>query len=124
MKKHIVFVDDMPQLLQIAEAMLVKLGFRVTAFASAAQALDFLSDSSTRVDLVITDQSMPDMSGIDLVKAVSALPSAPPVVLATSLHYADRIDDYLDLGVLCLLPKPFSISDMQNVVETALGLTV
>ncbi|MEM7611275.1 MAG: response regulator [Pseudomonadota bacterium] len=123
MKQHIVFVDDMPQLLQIAEAMLERLGFRVTGFVSSSKALEFLQANLADVDLVITDQSMPDMTGIDLVQAVIRMPEAPPVVLATSLMYVDRIEDYRELGVHHLLPKPFSLSDVEHAVTTALNST-
>lgn len=119
---QIVFVDDMPQLLAIATKMLRKLGFTTEGFTSAAEALDYVTRHCASIGLVITDQSMPEMSGIELARRINALVDAPPVILATSLHAAARLDDYLAIGISGLLPKPFSVSDLQSVVSDSLAV--
>ena len=118
---HVVFVDDMSQLLTIATKMLSMLGFETEGFTSAGEALDYITRNGDTISLVITDQSMPEMSGIELARRISALSEAPPVVLATSLHAASRLDDYLAVGISAVLPKPFSVSDLQAVVNSTIA---
>ncbi|MEL6868960.1 MAG: response regulator [Pseudomonadota bacterium] len=116
-EQEIVFVDDMPQLLTIAEQMLKKLGHKVRCFANPVDALTYINDAADQVGLLITDQSMPCMTGLELIGAVRELPARPSTVLSTSVPEASTVADYLAHGVDAVLPKPFTMSELETVVR-------
>ncbi|MEO0575878.1 MAG: response regulator [Pseudomonadota bacterium] len=116
--QEIVFVDDMPQLLAIAEGMLSKLGHPVRCFANPLDALAYIGKATSEIGLLITDQSMPAMTGLELIGAVRELPCELPSVLSTSVPEPAAVDDYLARGVNAILPKPFTMSELEAVVRS------
>ena len=106
----ILVVDDDPLVLMGTVDMLEDLGHLVMPAKSGLQALDILPE--TRVDLVLTDQSMPQMTGSQLATKIRALHPDLPIVLVTG--YAALPQD-LPLGVR-RLGKPFSQNDLIRVV--------
>jgi len=116
--QEIVFVDDMPQLLAIAEGMLSKLGHPVRCFGNPLEALAYISKAANKIGLLITDQSMPAMTGLELIGAVRELPTELPSVLSTSVPEPAAVDSYLAHGVSAVLPKPFTMSELEAVVRS------
>ena len=106
----ILVVDDDPLVLMGTVDMLEDLGHLVMPAKSGLQALDILQE--TRVDLVLTDQSMPQMTGSELATRIRALHPDLPIVLVTG--YAALPQD-LPPGVR-RLGKPFSQNDLIRVV--------
>ena len=66
--ERILFVDDEEALTEMAEDLLVKLGYMVTARTNSSKALALIREDPSRFDLVITDQTMPNLTGIELAK--------------------------------------------------------
>jgi PAS domain S-box-containing protein len=113
--RRVLVVDDDPLVLTNTEAMLEDLGFTAVCAASAREALERLDDQS--FDLLLTDQIMPSMTGLELIAEVAKRRPALPAVLATG--YAD-----LEEGVATEVPrlaKPFSQAELLAVVEAVLG---
>ncbi|WP_375261479.1 PAS domain S-box protein [Palleronia sp.] len=109
-------VDDDPLILMNTSLMLEDLGYRVIEAHSAAEALDVLGEQ--HVDLLITDQIMPRMSGMELVKIARELRPDLPVILATG--YMDL--DELGAPDLPKLDKPFGFEQLKAIVrETVRG---
>jgi PAS domain S-box-containing protein len=109
-------VDDDALVLFNTVAMLEELGHNVLEAMSGAAALDLLRDK--KVDLVITDQAMPQMTGAQLIDAIRAQWPALPVVLATG--YAE-----LPAGMARNTPKlakPFTEADLAKVLADVLDL--
>jgi PAS domain S-box-containing protein len=71
--RHIVYVDDYEALVFLAARLLRKHGYRVSTFLSGEQALAWFREHAEPVDLLVTDQNMPGMSGVELAQAVRAL---------------------------------------------------
>jgi len=108
---RVLAVDDDPLVLFNTVAMLEDLGHIAVEAPSASEALKHLREQS--FDLVITDQAMPKMTGMQLIEAMKAEWPDLPVVLATG--YAE-----LPGGVGVNLPKlskPFTEQDLQSVLE-------
>lgn len=114
-KPRIVFVDDTRALLDVVEPMLAALGCAPATFADAAAAIRFID--SHAVALVITDLSMPDISGVELIQRVRACDGELPIAITSGAIDAARQEDYLSLGVCAILYKPFSIDDLARVLE-------
>ncbi|EYD71516.1 sensory box histidine kinase/response regulator [Rubellimicrobium mesophilum DSM 19309] len=105
-------VDDDELVLMNTVIMLEDLGYQVIEARSGAEALQLLSE--TKVDLVITDQGMPRMSGTELAAAARQTHPGLPVILATG--YLDLPKEAEDLG-LPKLDKPFSQDQLQAIIR-------
>jgi PleD family two-component response regulator len=63
--EHILFVDDEELILEMGKEVLESLGYKVTAARHATEALNLFRENPSRFDLVITDQTMPDLTGLN-----------------------------------------------------------
>lgn len=110
----LVVVDDDSLILTNMVAMLEDLGHRAFEASSGQQALDILRREST-IDLVITDQAMPQMTGLQSIRQIKAERPELPVILATG--YAELPPD-ADTG-LPGLAKPFRQYDLAQAINYA-----
>lgn len=113
----ILAVDDDALVLMNTTAMLEELGHTVAEAYSGKQALDILREDST-IELIITDQAMPQLTGVQLAEVARREFPGLPIVLATG--YAE-LPPGPDLG-LVKLSKPFREQDLIRVIAEALDL--
>jgi len=113
----ILAVDDDALVLMNTALMLEDLGYTVIEAYSGADALKELKSGAHRIDLVITDHSMPRMTGSELAAAIHQEWPDLPVVLATGYAELPSGGD----NRLPRLPKPFSQNQLQDIVISALG---
>ena len=120
-EERILLVDDEPSLVDVGRSMLERLGYRVEARTDAAGALRAFENDPDGYDLVITDQSMPGMTGADLVRAIQKRRPGKPVVLCTG--YSDLVDPERarQLGIRAFLVKPFGYDQLAETVRGALA---
>jgi two-component system cell cycle sensor histidine kinase/response regulator CckA len=118
--EHILFVDDEQFLTEIAEQMLMRLGYTVTTRTSSVEALELFKSSPIRFDMVITDMDMPNMSGDSLAQTLIKIRPDIPIILCTG--YSDRIDEKRakELGIKAFAMKPFVMRDMAVLVRKVL----
>jgi DNA-binding response OmpR family regulator len=95
--------------------VLEELEYRVLEAADAAEALAFVKDEANGIDLLMTDQGLPDMRGTDLAVRVRELRPQLPVLFASG--YSDTID--VPDGMHSI-GKPFSIDDLRDKVKSIL----
>lgn len=112
----ILVVDDDALVLENAAAMLEDMGHRVRRAGSAAAALDLLAEEGA-VDLVVTDQAMPGMTGLELAAFLRARRAELPVLLVSGLVDIDPAQ----LGDLAVLAKPFTQEKLAAGVRKVLG---
>jgi len=119
-KGRILVVDDEKTILSSMHRVLEESGYSVTAFEDAVEALDVFSRDPGGFDLVITDLTMPGMTGIELSKKLLALRSDLPVILSTG--YSDVIDEreMNSLGIREMIMKPSNIVDLKTAVRRVL----
>jgi CheY-like chemotaxis protein len=114
-------VDDDELMRVVIERLLSRMGYRVRSFASASEAISALRADPASVDLVLSDQNMPDRSGLDFAADVRALRAELPIVIATGFlddGYAQRA---AGLGVAAVLRKDRVMEDLSLVVSRALA---
>ncbi|WP_407529164.1 hybrid sensor histidine kinase/response regulator [Methylobacterium oryzisoli] len=111
----VLVVDDDPLVLMNTSAMLEDLGHSVLEASSGEQALRILRRSET-IDLLITDQLMPGMTGTQLIEVLRAEHAGLPVILASG--YAELPED--ELAGLVRLGKPFQQADLARALVTSL----
>jgi len=107
-KEHIVYVDDDPFLVEIGKEMLLDLGYRVTTFTDSGKALTFLGVHRSEVGLVISDLTMPGLTGIGLARSLCEAGVAIPMMIYTG-YQDDLAGENLDLlGIREVLLKPIT----------------
>ncbi|MFW6052710.1 MAG: PAS domain-containing hybrid sensor histidine kinase/response regulator [Desulfosalsimonas sp.] len=119
-KGCILLVDDEHQIVELERQMLENLGYEVVPRTSSVEALEAFRHNPGRFDLMITDQTMPNKSGIDLIKEVRKLDADLPVILCTG--YSERVSrkNTEALAIEELLLKPISKNHLAWAVNKAL----
>jgi len=112
---RVLAVDDNSSLLRFLVSAFTASGCAVTAAPTAEEALDRIDADA--FDLVVSDIKMPGLSGLDLLRAVKARQPATPVVLITGAPSVNSAVFGLRHGAYDYLPKPFSIKEVQGLVE-------
>lgn len=105
-QEHILYVDDDPFLVEIGKEILLSLGYRVTAFADSVAALDYLIAHPGEVDLVVSDLTMPRLTGIDLARSLRTAGRTVPILLYTGYDEELVGEDLAALGICKVLLKP------------------
>ncbi|MCC5885544.1 MAG: response regulator [Gammaproteobacteria bacterium] len=117
---HVVVVDDEVSVANFMSELLEHAGYRTSVFNDPGAALDYLR-STDDVDLVITDQTMPHMSGSDLAAAIVGLPRPMPVILCTG--YGNVTPEDFNPGthnIEACLAKPFRLKELLETVQQVL----
>jgi PAS domain S-box-containing protein len=118
--EHILFIDDEDFLIDLGKNMLEKLGYRVEARTQPVEALEVFRAAPDKFDLVISDMTMPNMTGDILATELMKIRPDLPVIICTG--YSERIDDQgaQELGIKGLMMKPFTIRSLSKTVRNAL----
>jgi PAS domain S-box-containing protein len=117
---HIMFVEDEEPLAKMATEALTRFGYTVEAFTSSAEAWKRFGAEPGAFDLVITDQTMPEITGSRLAEQMLALRPDLPVILCTGFSKTLTPTSAKALGVRMLLEKPIGIKDLAQAARTAL----
>ncbi len=120
-REHILFVDDEVGVVHAGKMMLERAGYRVTATTSSTEALRLFRERPEEFDLVITDQTMPQMTGIALARRLRAIRKALPVVLCTGYSETLSGDTANRAGIGEVVLKPITRKEMTRAVRRALG---
>ncbi len=119
--EHVLCVDDEPALVELLRDQLMTLGYRVTAHVSPLEALsDFLS-RPLDFDVMLTDLTMPGMSGADLAERILKARPDMPIVMATGYGHVMSEERARELGLRPLLYKPFSMAALGDAIQDALA---
>lgn len=119
-REHIMLVDDDRFLLKIQERILARQGYRVSAYDSASEALAAFRAQPRHFHLVITDQTMPKMTGVDLARELVALRPGLPMLLTTGFSGRVSSDKARSMGFHDILLKPVAKNDLAATVRRAL----
>ncbi|HEB51009.1 MAG TPA: PAS domain S-box protein [Desulfobulbus sp.] len=123
--ERILFVDDEPMIADLGRKMLGQLGYAVTATSDPVAALELLRKNPDCFDLVITDMTMPGMSGMELVREIGALRPALPVIACTGFNRKMPHQDWnKQKNVRQLLMKPMGFKELAQAVRKALDTGV
>jgi putative nucleotidyltransferase with HDIG domain len=112
---RVLAVDDNASLLRFLISAFTANGCAVTSASTAEQALELIAGEA--FDLVVSDIKMPGLTGLDLLRAVKGRHPATPVVLITGAPSVNSAVFGLRHGAYDYLPKPFSIKEVQQLLE-------
>ena len=119
-KERILFVDDEKAMVDAIQPMIERLGYKVTARTSSIEALEAFRANPDRFDLVITDFTMPNMTGMELAKELLKLRSDILIILCTG--YSEHINEYKAKasGIRAFLTKPVFLGEIAKTIRKVL----
>jgi len=117
--KQVLLVDDEPLLASMLQRQLTSLGFAVNVHTSSLTALEAFRAQPNAFHLMITDNTMPHMTGLALAKEILSQRPELPVLLISGLGAEQSELD--ELGIARLLPKPYTFGDLARTLRELVG---
>ena len=118
--EHVLFIDDEKQIVEMQKQMLERLGYRVTTQTNSFAALQAFQSNPDLFDLVITDMTMPKMTGEKLAAEIKKIRPEQPVILCTGFHEQITKERALKKGISELLMKPVGMRDLAGTIRKVL----
>jgi len=118
--ERILFIDDEEMLVQMAHDMLSQLGYQVTVRTSAVEAFELFTAAPRSFDLIITDQTMPNMTGIEFAQKVLALQPEIPIVLLTGYSETVTPEVAKQAGICEYIMKPVVEEQIAKTIRSLL----
>jgi CheY-like chemotaxis protein len=122
--EKILYIDDEPMLADMGRQLLEKLGYDVISKTDAIEALALFRAQPANFDIVITDMTMPKMTGEKLAKEIMQIRSDMPIIICTGFNKLITRQKAQDLGISGFLMKPLSIGDLAVSIQDALGKSI
>jgi len=118
--ERVLFVDDEEMIIKPLTKMLQKIGYRVSSFTNSLEALEAFKKAPDIFDVVITDLSIPGMSGLQLSAAILKIRPQMPIILCTGFSYNLTDEKVKELGIRALLMKPVIKSELLRMIRQVL----
>ncbi|MBR9985576.1 MAG: response regulator [Desulfosarcina sp.] len=118
--EHILIVDDEEMLVDMMRQVLEQLGYKVSAYSDSAEALREFLGCPRLYDLLITDMTMPGMTGTGLAKAVKAVRNNLPIILCTGYNEQISQENAQSLGIQSLIMKPVGMQQLAETIRSVL----
>jgi CheY-like chemotaxis protein len=119
----VLIVDNEKALVALTEEILAELGYEPIGFSSSTMALQAFRDSPQRFDIVLTDESMPELNGTDLARQVALVRPDLPILLMSGFAGAQLHKSAHALGIRELLRKPLQRKDIAECLGRVLNST-
>ncbi|MCF8025910.1 MAG: PAS domain S-box protein [Desulfobacteraceae bacterium] len=119
--ERVLFVDDEPSVVNMGRLMLESLGYSATACGSGTEALEKFTEAPEQFDLVITDMTMPQMTGLELAREIAAIRPNIPIILSTG--YSSKIPANVTrtTSIREVARKPLSKKNLAHLLSRVLS---
>jgi signal transduction histidine kinase len=121
--ERILFIDDEPPLVDLGNQMLERLGYKVSTRTSSLEALELFKVKPDQFDLVLTDMTMPHMTGEKLAGEIMKIRSDIPVIICTGYSEYISEEKAKEIGIKAFIMKPLVMRDLANTVRKILDNT-
>lgn len=118
--ERVLLIDDEETLAEMGQEMLEELGYRVTTRTSSTEALALIRSDPSKFDLVITDQTMPDVTGVDLAREIIAVDAQMPIIMCTGFSHVVDSETAKQAGIRAFAMKPLTKGEIARVVRKVL----
>jgi CheY-like chemotaxis protein len=118
--ERILIVDDEDMLVELNKQRLARLGYNVVATTSSMDALHIFRQGPDSFDLVITDETMPNLTGMDLATELLNVRAGIPILLCTGHSDKVSMERARKVGIKAVLTKPLDKREMAEAVRRAL----
>ncbi|MCP4717165.1 MAG: response regulator [Deltaproteobacteria bacterium] len=118
--EHVLLVDDEQMNISFTRKILEQLGYRVTARTSSIEALEAFRNMPDKFDLIITDQTMPNLTGADMAKEMLLIRPPIPIILCTGFSELISESQALSMGISEYVTKPIVRAQLAMTIRKAL----
>jgi CheY-like chemotaxis protein len=119
-EERILLVDDEPDIVEVGTLLLEKLGYRVDARTSSAEALELFRNDPGKYDLVMTDMTMPGGTGRELAEGMIAIRPDIPIILCSGFSHQIDKNDAMKMGIRAFVMKPLKLQEIAHAVRKVL----
>ncbi|MGD0232158.1 MAG: PAS domain S-box protein [Syntrophorhabdales bacterium] len=117
---HLLIVDDEAELVEMEKEMVERLGYSATAVSESLAALALFKEDPGKYDLVLTDQTMPNMAGLDLARELISIRPDIPIVLITGYRDVVDTESVGEAGVKKVIAKPMTRAEIGKAIKQLL----
>ena len=119
--ERVLYLDDEEALVRVGTRLLERLGYEAVGFTTAAEALAAVGEEPARFDAVITDVSMPGISGLDVARRLLGVRSDLPIALISG-YITDELQAMAEsVGVRAVIHKPITATELARTIRDLLG---
>ena len=118
----LLFVDDEEDIVKMRRQMLEYLGYKVFAARDGVEALKIFNENKETIDLVITDQTMPKMTGLRLAEEILTIDGEIPIILCSGYSDAVTTEEANRAGIRRFLAKPLDMRQLSISIRELLPL--
>jgi PAS domain S-box-containing protein len=118
--ESILYVDDEPALVEVGTKILQSLDYKVTSRSSSVEALEAFRSQPNRFEMIITDQIMPHMTGLELAREILTIRPGIPIIICTGFSETVTPERAEELGVSAVVMKPLVSSQIAGRIRSIL----
>jgi PAS domain S-box-containing protein len=118
--ERVLFVDDEEALVEMGENILADLGYDVVTRTSSREALDLFTLDPTHFDVVITDQTMPEMTGVELARKILSIRPDIPIIVCTGFGHLVDANRAPVTGIKAFAMKPLTKKEIAETIRKVL----
>jgi len=119
--ERVLYLDDDEVMVVMVERLLERLGYRVTCLHDPARAIEFVRAAPREVDIVVSDLNMPELSGLDVARALHAIRPELPVIISSG-NLPDQLQAEARLaGVRALVHKQYTLEELGGLIHWVLA---
>jgi PAS domain S-box-containing protein len=118
--ENILLVDDEPAVVRLEQQMLERLGYKISSHTSSLDAVEVFRSNPDAFDIIITDMTMPNMTGDQLAKEILSIKPDMPIIICTGFSERINKEQAGIIGIKGFLMKPIIKSDMAQMVRNVL----
>lgn len=119
-KGYILYVDDDPVVADLGQMMLEELGYQVEVYTDSREALELFRANPAQFDMVITDQTMPDLTGDRLIAELKQIRPDISTILCTGYSSKVSSESAAEMGINAFMMKPISLQELSRAVSNVL----
>lgn len=114
---QILLVDDEEPIVNLGRRSLEKLGYSVIGETSSTRALEKFNENPMKFDLVLTDQTMPQLTGVALAQEIRKIRPSLPIIICTGFSEQVSPEKIANMGFRALLNKPYTIAELTQAIQ-------
>ncbi len=119
--ERILYIDDEEMITELAEEVLTEMNYRVTAITDSRSALSLLKEDPYAFDLIITDQTMPELTGVELSREVLNMRPELPIILCTGYSEQSIVDQAKNIGIREYITKPVLSENLVQIIDNLMN---
>ena len=115
--RSVLLVDDEKSIRSVTQTILTRKGFKVDSASDGKQALELFKANPGKYELIVTDQSMPKMSGVELTQAIRKTDPDIPIILSTGQLGIEDAKEFKNIGITAFIQKPWTANELMTRIQ-------